>query len=84
MIFQIDNYIYDIVRNNGETNKYINSKGLFICYQKPTNIEALDYYTKMGSIYANMIHLNCKYSKEIINEINNLGQNIPNFIPLNI
>lgn len=83
MIFEIDNYIYDIKRNKGETDKYINLKGLFICYQNPTNIEQLEYYSKFGSIYANIMCLNCEYSKEIINELNNLGENVPFFEKIN-
>ena len=76
MIFEVDNYIYNIKKKPGESDAYHNTKGNFIANLKPIDEEDLIYFEKLGSIYANIIHLECSYSQEIINEINEVGANI--------
>ena len=82
MIFEVDNYIYNIKRHPGESDSYHNTKGYFIANLKPIDDEDLKYYEKMGSIYANIIHLGCAYNTEILNELNEVGRNLTYFTPL--
>lgn len=82
MIFSVDNYIYDIKKNPGESDAYHNTKGNFIANLKPIDEEDLSYYEKLGSIYANIIHLGCQYNQEVISELNDVGRNIEYYKPL--
>ncbi len=77
MIFEADNYIYDITKLKGETDLYHNTKGTFISSLKPEDTEDFKYYEKMAKIYANIKHLNCNYNNDIISEINKLIKDLP-------
>lgn len=82
MIFEVDNYIYNIDKLQGETDLYHNTKGTFIANLKPQDTEDFIYYEKMAKIYANIKHLDCMYGSEIINEINQLIEDLQDFTPI--
>ena len=82
MIFEYENYIYKLIPKEGETENFTNTKGWFIVKQKICNDEELEYLENIAEIYANIVVNNCKYSKEIIDEINDYGKNIDGFIDL--
>lgn len=84
MIFELNNKIYNIERNSGETDNYLYDKGWFIAYQNPQNEIELQNLIIYGSIYANINNLGCKYPKEIITKINQLGGNCPFFEKINL
>jgi len=84
MIFELGNKIYNIERNHGETDNYINDKGWFIVYQNPKNNTELKQLDLYGSIYANIVNYKCSYNKEIIKKINILGENCPFFEKINL
>ena len=82
MLFEVDNYIYDVKKQPAESDKYHNTKGNFIASLKPIDDEDFTYYEKMATIYANIIYLECSYKDEIINELNQLGENIEEFVKI--
>ena len=51
-------------------------------YQKLIDEDDLLYAQKIGTLYANIKHYDCSYSREILNEINELGANMPSFTKL--
>ena len=54
----------------------------FAAYLKPLDEEEMNDALKLGNIYANIIHLDCKYNKNIIDQLNEYGENIPFYTPL--
>ena len=82
MIFKVNNYVYQIEKDEGETIEHHNTKGWFAAYLKPLDEEEMNYALKLGNIYANIIHLDCKYNKNIIAQLNEHGVNIPFYTPL--
>lgn len=81
MIFELEDYIFNIEKEPGQTDKHLNTKGWFIAHQKP-NVEDYDYIEKFANIYSNIIHLGCKYNNEIISELNKLGKIVPFYQPI--
>ena len=81
MIFEYENYIYKLEPKDGESEKFLNTKGWFIVKQKMCE-EDLEYLENIAEIYANIKINNCIYSKEILDEVNEYGKNIDNFQPV--
>lgn len=77
MLFHLDDNIYIVERNSGDTDKFVYDKGWFIAYQRPQNECDYEEAEKFATIYANIRNLNCSYSKEIISRLNEMGEQVP-------
>ena len=77
MLFHLEDNIYMVERNPGDTDKFIYDKGWCIAYQRPQNECDYEEAEKYATIYANIKNFKCSYSKDIINRLNELGESMP-------
>lgn len=68
-MFIYQNKLYNIPRENHETNKYYNDKCLYIAKLNPTNESDFDKYYSYALIYCNIKHLGVNYSQNIIKQL---------------
>ena len=71
-MFEDNENVYLLKKNDGESNKYYFMKSNFISQIKPLNEKELNYYLNYANIYCNKKLLNMEYNIEVNNKLTNI------------
>jgi hypothetical protein len=71
-MFEDNENVYLLKKNDGESNKYYFMKSNFISKIKPLNEKELNYYLNYENIYCNKNLLNMEYNIEVNNKLTNI------------
>ena len=76
MIIEYNGCIYNIPKENYESNNLYLERLWFVAKQEPNNYESYKKTIEYSKLWKNIKYLNCKYSKDILTKVKDYEKNL--------